>query len=123
MTWKQLSKLGRSLPEVMEDFWFRTPALKVLGKSFVRLKEDGRTVVFLLESIDEQEILIEARPSVFYITDHYRGYPAVLARLAALSVSEARLRLERAWRVKAPKALVKRLDEKASLGTPRRRRG
>lgn len=109
MTWEQLSKLGREFPEVVEDIWFRTPALKVRGKSFVRLKEDGQSVVFLLESLDEQEFLIGAQPDVYYITDHYRGYPAILARLAALRTPECRLRLERAWRLKAPRALVKQL--------------
>src|SRR5688500_585735 len=82
MTWKQLSALGCKLPEVEEGIWFRTPALKVRGKSFVRLKEDGKSVVFLLDSVDEQEFLIQARPDLYFITDHYRGYPAVLARLS-----------------------------------------
>jgi len=43
--------------------------------------------------------------------DHYRGWPSVLARLSKLSVTECRMRLERAWRVKAPPALSRRLDE------------
>jgi hypothetical protein len=116
LTWKALCKLGLSLPEVVEDIWFRTPALKVRGKSFVRLKEDGASVVFLLESVDEQEFLIEAQPDVYFITDHYRGYPAVLARLAALSSAECRLRLDRAYRLKAPKSLLKA----PSAGAPRK---
>jgi hypothetical protein len=110
MTWQQLCKLGRQLPEVIEDIWFRTPALKVRGKAFVRLKEDGESVVFLLSGVDEQEFLVGARPGIYYITDHYRGYPAVLARLAALRTGEARLRLECAWRIKAPKTLMKQFD-------------
>jgi hypothetical protein len=110
MTWKQLCKLGRALPEVVEDTWYATPALKVRGKGFVRLKENGKDVVFMLESVDEQEALVDADPAIYFITDHYRGYAAVLARLAALRVPEAHVRLERAWRVKAPKALVKRFD-------------
>jgi hypothetical protein len=109
MTWAQLCKYGRELPEVVEDIWFRTPALKVRGKSFCRLKEDGQSVVFLLDSVDEQEFLIQAEPDIYYITDHYRGYPAVLARLAVLRAPDARYRLERAWRLKAPKSLVKQL--------------
>lgn len=121
MTWKQLSKLGRELPEVVEDSGYHTPALKVAGKGFVRLKEDGRSVVFLLDSVDEQEFLVAAKPSVYYITDHYRGYPAVLARLSALRPAEARRRLELSWRRKAPRKLVKQLDEKATV-KPRRRR-
>jgi hypothetical protein len=106
MTWAQLCKLGRELPEVVEDIWYRTPALKVRGKGFVRLKEDGKSVLFLLDSVDEQEALIEIQPQIYFITDHYRGYPSVLARLSALRVPECRMRLERAWRIKAPRDLI-----------------
>ena len=110
MRWEQLSVLGRQFPEVIEDIWYGTPALKVRGKGFVRLKEDGKSVVFMLENVEEQEFLIEAQPDLYYITDHYRGWPTVVARLSRLRVPECRLRLERAWRCKAPRALVKRLD-------------
>ena len=48
---------------------------------------------------------------LYFITDHYRGWPAVLARLGALRTRECRTRLESAWRVKAPKSLRKRYDE------------
>lgn len=119
MKWEQLCKLGLELPDVVEDIWYRTPALKVRGKAFVRLKEDGQSVVLMLESVDEQAFLIEARPDIYFITDHYRGYPAVLARLSALRVPECRLRLEQAWRLKAPKALVKQLDERGPARPPR----
>ena len=111
MTWEKLCKLGLELPEVAVDIWFRTPALKVRGKSFCRLKEDGKDVVFLLDSVEEQEALCDAMPAVYYITDHYRGYPAVLARLAKLQVREARERLEQGWRLKAPKRLVREFDD------------
>jgi hypothetical protein len=108
MTWTQVCKLARALPEVKEGTWYRTPSLQVRGKSFVRLKENGQDVVFLLDAVEEQEFLIQARPDIYHITDHYRGYPAVLARLRALRVPECRLRLENAWRQKAPKALLAR---------------
>ena len=111
MTWEKLCKLGLELPEVATDIWFRTPALQVRGKSFCRLKEDGKDVVFILGSVEAQEALCEAMPAVYYITDHYRGYPAVLARLGKLQVREARERLEQGWRLKAPKRLVRELDD------------
>jgi len=110
MKWEQLCKLSRELPEVVEDRWYGTPALKVRGKGFARLKEDGKTVMFLLEDVDEQEWLISAQPEIYFITDHYRGWPSVLARLPRLPVAECRLRLERAWRLKAPRTLQKQLD-------------
>ena len=110
MTWEALVKLARELPEVEEGTSYGTPALKVRGKGIARLKEDGKSVVFFLESVDEQEILIETQPAVYYITDHYRGWPTVLARLPALRAGECRERLEEGWRQKAPKTLLRRFD-------------
>ena len=107
MNWKKLCEIARALPEVEQDTWYGTPALKVRGKGFVRLKEDGQNVVFMLDSVEEQEFLIGAKPAIYFITDHYRGWPSVLARLSALGVAECRERLEHAWRVKAPRSLVK----------------
>ena len=110
MKWEKLVELGKQLPGVTLDSWYGTPALKVAGKGFCRLKEDGKDVVFVLESVDEQEALCDAMPAVYYITDHYRGGAAVLARLAKLTVREAKVRLELAWRVRAPKKLLKSFE-------------
>ena len=123
VTWERLRDLGLELPEVVESTWFRTPALKVRGKSFVRLKEDGENVVFLTDSVDEQEFLVRSRPDIYHITDHYRGYPAVLARLDALDTAECRFRLECAWRARAPKSLVKQWDGGAPAARARRPSG
>ncbi|WP_169888482.1 MmcQ/YjbR family DNA-binding protein [Rhodococcus tukisamuensis] len=40
-------ELARELPEVEESTWYRTPALKVTGKGFARLRgeADGGLVV------------------------------------------------------------------------------
>jgi hypothetical protein len=115
LKWENLCRLGRDLPEVAEGLWYRTPALGVRGRYFVRLKEDGQSVAFRLVSIDEQEFLTESRGGIYYITDHYRGHPAVLARLRAISVSECRERLEGSWRAVAPPVLVKKLDQQLAL--------
>lgn len=109
MKWEKLCELGSELPEVAEGIWYRTPALTVRSKSFCRLKEDGENVVFLLHSVEQQEYLCSERADVYFITDHYRGYPAVLARLNKLKVGEARERLREAWLVRAPKKLAAEL--------------
>lgn len=106
-----MCELGRELPDVAQGLWYGTAALKVRERFFVRLKEDGQSVVFRLESLDEQDFLTEARADVYYVTDHYRGYKAVLARLRPLTVSECRARLKTAWRAVAPNTLLNRLDE------------
>lgn len=112
MMWARLVNLGLELPEVTEGIWYRTPSLQVRKKHFVRLKEDGQSVVFLLENVDAQQFLLSASPKVFFITPHYEGWPAVLARLPELSVKEARLRLRHAWLQKAPKKLLSLLPPK-----------
>ncbi len=106
MKWERLCEIGRELPEVEEGISYRTPALKVRGKTFARLKEDGQSVVFFLQSIDEQEYLLQTQSDVYFITDHYRGWPGILARLSALRVAECRSRLAQGWRLKAPASLL-----------------
>jgi len=112
MNWTKLCELGRELPEVTIDRWYGTPALKVRGKGFVRLKEDAKSVVFFVDSLDDKEALLDAKPDVYFTTDHYNGYATVLARLAKLRVDEARHRLETAWRKAAPPKLVKAFDQR-----------
>ena len=53
----------------------------------------------------KKELLIEAAPEVFFDDDHYRGFPAVLTRLAAVGEAELAALLEAAWRLQAPKRL------------------
>lgn len=123
MKWAEVCTIGLSLPEAVEDIWFRTPALKVHKKAFVRLKEDGDSVVFILESVDEQEFLLAARPDIYFITDHYRGYPAILARLATLTPAECRLRLENGWKLRAPKRLLQKTKPAPTKSSTRKRQG
>jgi hypothetical protein len=51
-----------------------------------------------------------ADPVTFFVTDHYRGYPALLVRLSEATPALVREVLEEAWRVNAPKRLVKEYD-------------
>ena len=51
--------------------------------------------------------LLAADPDVYFTTAHFTGYPAVLIRLARISVRELREVVTDAWRVQAPKRLVK----------------
>ena len=55
---------------------------------------------------------MEVDPRVYFETDHYKGWPAVLVRLKAIDTADLSHRLERAWRVKAPKRLIAALDRK-----------
>jgi hypothetical protein len=61
-------------------------------------------------NVGEKEALIASDPEKFFTEPHYNGYPAVLVRLAAAGVKELRELLTDAWRIQAPKALVKAFD-------------
>jgi hypothetical protein len=63
-------------------------------------------VVAIRCELPRKELLIEAAPDTFFDDDHYRGFPAVLARLATLDEAELTALLASAWRLRAPKKLV-----------------
>jgi len=110
MTWDELVAIARELPEVAEARAYGRPAIKVRGKFMAGYNTDEKAFVLRLNTVEEQALLIEMAPAIYYITDHYKGYPAVLARPGKLTKKEARVRLKQAWRTQAPKALVKTLD-------------
>lgn len=103
---ERITRLARAagLPEVTLGTSYGTPALEVRGKSFVRMKEAGVLVVMC--AIEEKEMLMEAEPGLYFETDHYKGWPAMLVRLAAVSDEDLTQRLLAAWRQKAPKRLA-----------------
>ena len=96
-TYETVRELGRELPGVEESTSYGTSALKVKKKLMVRLKEDGTTIV-LLVGFDQRDILMQVDPETFYITDHYRGYPSVLAKLPRLKRRQLRDLLMMAYR-------------------------
>lgn len=100
---EQLAR-ARGLAEVTRTTKLGTPALAVRDKSFVRLKDEA-TLVLLCPS-EQKALLMEISPDIYFETDHYVGYPAVLVQLAVISDEELSLRLEDAWRFKAPKKLA-----------------
>ena len=58
----------------------------------------------------EKQLLIAADPDKFFTEPHYNGFPAVLVRLAKIGVEELTELITDAWRIQAPKALVKEFD-------------
>lgn len=115
VTFDTVRKLGLALPGVEEGTSYGTPALRVAGKFFVRLREDGETLVVKVGD-DERDLLMAADPATFFITDHYRGYPTVLVRLANVPSDVLRDVLEDAWRRLAPKKVVAAHDVRADHG-------
>lgn len=110
-----MRRLALALPGVEEGPCYGTPGFRVRGKFLARLWEDGETLVVKCGD-DERDFRMQADPQTFFITDHYRGYPTVLVRLARVSLSDLREVLEQAWRRSAPKRLIAALDEQRKTG-------
>ena len=81
-------KIGLALPGVEESTAYGFPALKVQGKLLAcvpanRSAETGSVVVRV--SFDDRAELLAAAPDVYYVTDHYADYSAVLVRLSRVT--------------------------------------
>lgn len=105
VTFAVARRLALSLPGVTEGTAYRTPAFRVAGRFLFRLREDGTTLAVRID-FDTREALLQAKPKAFFITDHYRGYPAVCVRLSAVGRGELKALLAESWRQVAPKRLV-----------------
>ena len=81
-----------------------TPGLKLKGRFLARLKEDGESLVLRI-GFSRRDQLMRTSPEVFYITDHYRGYPAVLVRLPVIRKGVLERLLKEAWCEVAPESL------------------
>ena len=76
--------IGLTLPGVEESTAYGQRALKVRGKLLAcvpanRSAEPGSLAVRV--DFDDRAELLAADPDVYYVTDHYVGYSAVLVRL------------------------------------------
>jgi hypothetical protein len=110
MTYDDVRAFALALPGVAAGISYGHDCLKAHGKFMTRLKEDGDSLVVPGVTLDEREMLIEAEPDTFYVTDHYRNYPYVLVRLSRAHPGTVTRLLLRHWRATAPKRLLKAYD-------------
>jgi hypothetical protein len=81
-------KIGLALPGVEESTAYGAPALKVRGKLLAcvpthRSAEPSSLAVRV--GFDDRAELLAAAPDVYYVTDHYLNYSAVLVRLSRVT--------------------------------------
>jgi hypothetical protein len=89
----RVESIGRTLPGVEVTTTWGKPALKVHGRMFVcmashKSAEPGTLVVMM--DFADRDALIEDAPDVYYLKEHYVGYPCVLVRLAKVHADALR---------------------------------
>jgi hypothetical protein len=100
-----IRKLAFALPDVQEASCYGTPGFYVRKKMFLRIWEDGETLVVRCP-IEKREELIDGNPDAFYVTDHYLNYPYVLINLLAVNERLLAEMIEAAWRLQASKKQI-----------------
>ncbi|WP_323123146.1 MmcQ/YjbR family DNA-binding protein [Burkholderia alba] len=110
MTFDEVRQIALGWPGVEDGTSYGTPALKVKGTLLTRLKEDGDSLVVKGVDTDERALLMETEPDVYYITDHYRGWPIVLVRLSNADPGTVSALLLREWKAIAPRKLLAEFD-------------
>jgi hypothetical protein len=104
-SWADVVAAGRDLPGVEESTWYGTAALKVRGKGFCRLRDEGATLVVPVVDLEDKEALLRSDPEVFFTTPHYDGHAMVLVHLDRVSRETLAEVVEDAWRLRAPDSL------------------
>lgn len=110
MTRDEFHTIAMAFPGVEEGMSYGSPAYKVNGKFFTRVRKDDASAVIMEVSFDERDLLLEVEPETFHFTAHYKDYPCVLARIETLNPDQLRGFLERRWRKSATRAMVKARD-------------
>lgn len=116
------SELGRmlrlclelGLPDIAEATSYGSPSLRVTDKNFASVR--GPQEMVLHCPVEQKDLLMEMAPEIYWQTDHFKGWPGLLVRLDVIGDEELKLRLEDAWRFRAPKRLADAYA--ASKGTP-----
>ena len=110
-TWEDVVEIGLRLPSVELGTSFGTPALRVTGKAMIcRLRTDPDALVLRVTDLGEREALLQGQPEAFFSTPHYDGWPYVLVRLDNVDPVELAELIEDAWRLRAPKRVIKEFD-------------
>lgn len=97
-------RLLLEFPGVEEGPCYGTAGFRVRGKFLARLRDNDATLVVKCGDV-ERDLRMQADPRTFFITEHYRGYPTVLVRLASVTKDDLHDVLEVGWRRIAPKTL------------------
>jgi len=120
-TFDDVRRIGAAFPGGVEaPSYHGSPALKVGKRPFCRLWSDreherdgvsGSQVLVVFCDLEEKDPLIGASGGVLFSTAHYAGHPAMLVRLADVSLELLAEILEDSYRSRAPAHLAAELEQ------------
>ena len=78
-------KIALALPGALQTLWFNQPSVFLHDRFLAKTHHKENAVTLQVGSMEMRDMMLEAEPELFYITDHYRKFPFVLVRLSALT--------------------------------------
>ena len=78
-------KIMMAIPGTDERLWFNQPSVFIHDRFLAKTHHKEDAVTLQVGSMEMRDMMLEAEPRLFYITDHYRKFPFVLIRLSALT--------------------------------------
>ena len=102
-------KTALALPGAEERPWYNQPCVFIHDRFLTRVHDKEEAVVLQVGSMEMRDMMLEAEPKLFYITDHYRNFTFVLARLSGLT------------RASFKAMLTGRAEQLAAMPPPRRK--
>lgn len=123
INFETVRKIGLALPGVEDGTAYGKLALKANGKLLAcepthRSAEPGSLVV-KVDLSDRAQLLAEA-PDVYYVTEHYVGYPTVLVRLSRVNADVLRDLLGMAYKFVTRSAATRSPTRKRRKPGPRK---
>ena len=116
-------KLALELPGVEPGTMYGSPAVKLRGNLLaciaVNKSAEANTLAIVI-SFTDRDLLIADDPDVYYLKDHYVGYPCVLVRLSRIHPDALRDLLRTSWRFVSEQA--RRTRRRPPRATDARRR-
>ncbi len=109
--------LALALPEAEERETWETATFRVRNKIFAMCSEQEREV-WIKATHDEQRALVAMHPDAYFVPPYVGSSGWVGARVALVERDEMRELLTEAWRMTAPKRLVRAFDEGSGASRP-----
>jgi hypothetical protein len=111
-TGEDVRDLALGLPEVAEQETWGHPTFRVRKKMFGTLASDGATAT-MKASKEEQAALVQGDPDTFFVPAYVGVHGWVGFHVSLVDPEELAELVVEAWRMTAPKTLVRAYDDEA----------
>ena len=119
LTKAEARKVMLAIPGTDERLWFNQPSVFIHDRFLAKTHHKEDAVTLQVGSMEMRDMMLEAEPELFYITDHYRKFPFVLIRLSALTKTVLKeILVGRAAQLAAMPPIKRRPKAKKVAGKP-----